>query len=301
MPCQTPAIAKRCAFNMPIYSNSKLRTFESCPLQFKFRYVDDIRTDIESVEAFAGKRVHETLDWLYRQVRDCAVPTMEALAAEYQRLWETQWHRLVHIQRKKSLPEDYARRGRRCLETYYRGNWPFDADHTLGLEVEVVYALDDDVLLRGFVDRVSRGRQGELVIHDYKTSSYLPRRSEVMSDLQLAIYQLGAAERWPNARAVHLVWHFLAFGRRITVQLNRAIEGKRRVLAQRVQAAEAAIARGEFPPRESKLCDWCAYRPICPAQGGSADAVESLVLEPQLTAAQRAARAAVAAGQQTLL
>jgi len=51
------------------YSHSRLETFESCPLKFKFQYVDKV--DIprrDSVEAFLGSRVHDALEELYRGV-----------------------------------------------------------------------------------------------------------------------------------------------------------------------------------------------------------------------------------------
>ena len=45
-----------------IYSHSRISTFENCPLQFKFNYVDKVKTEIEdTVEAFLVTRVHEVL------------------------------------------------------------------------------------------------------------------------------------------------------------------------------------------------------------------------------------------------
>ena len=51
---------------MPIYSHSKLSTFEQCPLKYKFKYIDYLKPDFENtIEAFLGKKVHDTLEWLY--------------------------------------------------------------------------------------------------------------------------------------------------------------------------------------------------------------------------------------------
>ena len=41
---------------MPVYSNSRLSAFEKCPLQYKYRYIDRIRTGTEGIEAFLAKR-----------------------------------------------------------------------------------------------------------------------------------------------------------------------------------------------------------------------------------------------------
>jgi hypothetical protein len=46
---------------MPIYSHSRLETFETCPQKYNFRYIDEIaKLKEQTVEAFVGSRVHET-------------------------------------------------------------------------------------------------------------------------------------------------------------------------------------------------------------------------------------------------
>ena len=47
------------------YSYSKLNCFNTCPQQYKIIYIDKVRKNDESIEAYMGKRVHEVLEWLY--------------------------------------------------------------------------------------------------------------------------------------------------------------------------------------------------------------------------------------------
>ena len=42
---------------------------------------------------------------------------------------------------------------------------------------------------------------------------------------------------------------------------------ERKILALR-EAINKAARSGEFAPTTSRLCDWCAHRPSCPAWGG---------------------------------
>ena len=49
------------------FSYSKINTFDSCPQKFKINYIDKVKNNNESIEAFMGKRVHEVLDWLYKE------------------------------------------------------------------------------------------------------------------------------------------------------------------------------------------------------------------------------------------
>jgi len=49
------------------FSHSSLSTFEQCPARFKFIYLDRIRKPFEGIESFVGRRVHETLEFLYQE------------------------------------------------------------------------------------------------------------------------------------------------------------------------------------------------------------------------------------------
>ena len=51
---------------MAAYSHSRLGTFESCPRKYWYAYIGkpEIET-VDSVEAFLGTRVHESLEELY--------------------------------------------------------------------------------------------------------------------------------------------------------------------------------------------------------------------------------------------
>ena len=53
---------------MEYFSYSSLESFNKCPSQFSFRYIDKIKSNDESIEAFMGKRVHEALEYLYNEV-----------------------------------------------------------------------------------------------------------------------------------------------------------------------------------------------------------------------------------------
>src|SRR3972149_7521601 len=44
-----------------VYSPSRISTYESCPRQYKYRYIDRIPREEESIEAFLGPRGHEAL------------------------------------------------------------------------------------------------------------------------------------------------------------------------------------------------------------------------------------------------
>ena len=71
-----------------LYSHSRLSSFENCPKQFEFRYIQKIPSETESIESFVGKRVHEILERLYLFVGRDQIPGVEKVVDRYQKLWE---------------------------------------------------------------------------------------------------------------------------------------------------------------------------------------------------------------------
>ena len=128
-----------------VYSHSRLSSFENCPRQFYYRYVEKVPVETESIEAFVGKRVHEVIERLNRFVERGLVPSLGKVLARFQALWDEHFApERVRIVRAENPPESYRQMGERCLTNHYRRNYPFDADESLGIEQHVSFALDAD-------------------------------------------------------------------------------------------------------------------------------------------------------------
>ena len=82
---------------MPIYSHSKLETFEQCPQKYKFKYIDKIKIKEKPIEAFLGSVVHITLDWLYQQVKQKKLPSIDETIIYYITSWEKEYAPEVYI------------------------------------------------------------------------------------------------------------------------------------------------------------------------------------------------------------
>jgi putative RecB family exonuclease len=247
-----------------VYSHSKLETYRNCPLSFKLRYIDGVRTGREGVEAFMGSRVHEALEKLYRDLRMCKPMSEDELVEAYNALWERSWHDGVEVVRKEYGPEHYRAVGEKALRDYYRRYHPFDDGVTVWLEKKVDIPLDEAGCYRmtGVVDRLTARDGGVYEVHDYKTSQTLPEQPVLDADRQLALYQMAVESAFPDAREVRLVWHYLVFGKELESRRTpQELDGLRQETIQLIREIEAAR---EFPPRESVLCDWCEYQPLCP-------------------------------------
>ena len=77
---------------MTNYSNSKLSQFENCRFAYDLHYNKGYDSPYESIEAFLGSRVHETLEKLYRDLEDDRIDTLDELLDFYNRNWDEKWH-----------------------------------------------------------------------------------------------------------------------------------------------------------------------------------------------------------------
>jgi putative RecB family exonuclease len=251
-----------------VYSHSRLSSFESCPRKFQYRYVLKLPADTESIEAFAGKRVHEVLERLYKAAHENRVPALSRVLERFRALWNEHFDAAkLRIARAENGPDLYRENGERCLTNYYRRHYPFDADETLGLEQRVAFSLDAGGRYRvqGVVDRVVRARDEAIEIHDYKTSQRVPRQDDLDRDRQLALYQIGVAEKYGSDRPIRLVWHYLLPDQvRTSTRTPEALEKLR---AGTMQLIDRIRQETRFEPRPGPLCAWCEYAEICPASG----------------------------------
>jgi putative RecB family exonuclease len=154
--------------------------------------------------------------------------------------------------------------GLKCIDNFYRENYPFGQSRTVALEEKVEFNLDSGRSRRfqGYIDRVASRPDGTCEIHDYKTSR--SRSSPGISELrQLSLYQVGVQSMHPEATSVELVSHFLSSGK---VFRQRQTHSD---LVQIVQDAHRVIddieSEEEFPANVTPLCKWCEFQEICPA------------------------------------
>jgi putative RecB family exonuclease len=203
---------------MTVYSHSRLSCFEDCPQKYKFHYIDKIETEVENtVEAYMGGLVHETLEKLYRDLQYHKKNTLNDLIGFLCEEWVKNWTDSILIVKKEYGPNNYMKMAEKFITDYYNKYTPFNQSKTIALEDRIIINLDDsgDYKLQGYIDRLSEVKDGYYEIHDYKTNSRLPLPEYIEEDRQLALYAIGVRDRCPDAEDVHLIWHFLAFDKEI--------------------------------------------------------------------------------------
>jgi putative RecB family exonuclease len=249
-----------------VFSPSSLNCFENCPRQYAFRYVEKIEIESEGIEAFVGKRVHEILERLYQFVGRGLLPSLPKVIARYHVNFDALFDAArIRITREGTPADFYRDAGSRGLENYYRRHYPFDHDHTVGLEQKIQFTLDEDgrYAVRGIIDRIARAKDGVLEIHDFKTGRRIPKQDDLDRDRQLGLYELGIREQLGEDGAIRLVWHYVLRDEQRSSQ--RTPEQREQLRASTARAIDRIRAEREFAPKPSGLCGWCEFRERCPA------------------------------------
>lgn len=248
---------------MPIYSYSKISTFEQCPLKFKYRYIDKIEVIEKNIESFLGNTVHQTLEWLYSEVKNNRIPDIEKTIEYYCDTWERNFSQKIIIIKQENNFADYFNKGIKFIVDYYTKHQPFK-DNTIAIEKKIIIGIDElkNYNLIGFIDRLVYDKEkDEYEIHDYKTANSLPLREKIQEDRQLALYSLAVKNEFGYEKKVHLFWHYLAFNKTIyAVKTNEELEKLKKEVGELIDKIEDTK---EFPANKSVLCNWCEYRNVC--------------------------------------
>mgnify|MGYP001157386588 FL=1 len=271
------------------FSYSSLQSYQKCPAQFHFRYIKRIFKNDEGIEAFMGKRVHETIEYIYNQKKLGINLSIDKIIEYYHSQWENKWHCSIAIVNRNILPMDsekniplwkkyaafYFRTGEKCLTKFFSLNHPFDENvYANEYEMDFLIGNNSDYRIKGIVDRLDENENGNWVIHDYKTGKRSYNQKEADKDLQLGLYQIGLEKTKKNIKDVLLVWHFLQQSKEnILVYSKRNKSDLEKVVKKIVNLIDEIrlklTNKEKFVAKKSMLCNWCYYWQECPAQESS--------------------------------
>ncbi|MEU8228754.1 PD-(D/E)XK nuclease family protein [Actinoplanes sp. NPDC048967] len=129
--------------------------------------------------------------------------------------------------------------------------------------------VDDELLIRGYIDRLDISPTGDLRVVDYKTGGAPREAFEGRALFQLKFYALVL---WRTRGVVPRVLRLLYLkDAEICDYSPDAAELERfeRTLVALSQAIERAKQDKDFRPKPSKLCGWCSHQAFCPEFGGT--------------------------------
>ncbi|MDR3642932.1 MAG: ATP-dependent DNA helicase [Candidatus Doudnabacteria bacterium] len=205
--------------NLPkTFSFSALKTFETCPLQYKYQYYLKLPSPGSPYFSF-GQTIHKVFELYLKDyqarknqaqqdlfAKTSSVPELgglKFLEDLYEQNWIDEWYA------DKKQKEDYKKRGLRLIRDFY----DYTKIHPCNpkfLEKSFYLPLGD-YKFTGKIDRADITDAG-LEIIDYKTSEKIPSKNEKNDLDQLHIYQW-AAEEFLGEKVGKLCYWYLQAGK----------------------------------------------------------------------------------------
>jgi len=256
-------------------------------LLFRFRVVDRL-PEPPSEAATRGTLVHAVLERLFD------APAGDRTLEHARSLLPAEWASLqvAHPEYADLFAADddaaaWLATAADLLRTYFSLEDP-NRLQPAARELFVEAQLVDGPLLRGIVDRLDEAPDGSLRVVDYKTGKSPRQGYEGSALFQMRFYGLVI---WRTRGVVPRMLQLVYLGDGQIVR-HEPHEAELRTVEARVRATwdqiRATAVTGDWQPRTSALCGWCAHKALCPAFGGLAPQLPDGAVELALGVTPRA-------------
>jgi putative RecB family exonuclease len=263
-------------------SPSRAGDFVQCPLMFRFRSVDKL-PEPPSPAATLGTLVHAVLERLFDKPAGARTPEAahELVAPEWEKLLAER-PQLAELFDSPRAAADWLATAGPLLDRYFtledpnryepaRREWRVDT---------VIGEGEDRLRVGGIIDRVDIAPNGMVQVVDYKTGKAPSPGYEAKVMFQMKFYAL-VLWRLRGAVPKRLQLIFMGSGDVLAHDPDERdlLATEQKVAAIWLAIRQAASSR-EWPAKPSRLCDWCAFKPICPAHGGEPPAAPEVIVTP---------------------
>ena len=257
------------------FSYSRMDMFRTCPMRYKFRYVDKMKERPKGF-FFFGSAIHSALEFLYKG--DSPVfPSVEQVCAAFMEFWKS---KPLQQQGFRNAEEADRKRdeGIEMLKEYYRVNRD---SFTRAFLTERMFKFEiDGLLVTAISDRIDYQGEGKILITDYKTGKDIRRTPD-----QLYMYQKVAescpelpellAERFgvrvPELKISQMLYYHVPSNKKY--YFERAADDEIKKFWDGALKTADEMRAGNFEPKPSEAnCRWCDFKEYCPVYGGSGKA-----------------------------
>jgi putative RecB family exonuclease len=259
---------------LPSLSPSRAADFKTCPLLYRFRSIDRI-PEQPTAEQVRGTLVHAVLEKLFDS------PAAQRTRPVARELVTPQWERLVREQPEFAAlfdaegamsREQFLASAEELLGGYFAVEDPRRLEPAEREQlIEAVLGTDGEqqLLIRGYIDRLDVSPDGAIRVVDYKTGGAPREAFEARALFQLKFYALVLwRTRGVVPRVLRLLYLKDAEVCDYTPDADELTRFEKTLFAL-WKAIETATATQDFRPKPSKLCAWCGHQQRCPEFGGT--------------------------------
>ena len=252
-------------------SYSAVRTFQGCPLKYRFRYIDGLPEDCVSSSLIFGSAIHAAVEFFFsQQLAGEEALSLDELLDVYQQSW---WDRSEHEVRfgKTETADSLHELADRMLAAFLASDLTKQEGRIIGVEEELRGELSPGLPdLLGRVDLLLE-TDDAVVVQDFKTSrsAWNEYQAEDQSE-QLLLYG-DLVRRLVPGKQLRLQFAVITKAKVPKVQLLETTfdENKLDRTKRVFENVWSAIQSGHFYPSPSPMqCPGCAYRSQCAAWRG---------------------------------
>lgn len=222
------------------YSFSKIDSYSSCPRKFKHSYIDKIKIDKEQVHLLKGKFIHNLLE-LYRNPNKASIKQKKLnINPEDQKAY-------------KELTAAFI--ASKTGQKYLKGN-------CIGREVEIAFDYkldmcgywDQECLFRGSIDRLNKINDDTIMVIDWKTGKFDPKRA---TKRQLKYYALWCFMEYPEIKNVECHYVYIETSDvKEYIYTKDSMKKTMKELLLRIKTIEKAPL---FVKNRTALCSYCDF------------------------------------------
>ncbi|HCG77121.1 MAG: hypothetical protein COZ37_06705 [bacterium (Candidatus Ratteibacteria) CG_4_10_14_3_um_filter_41_18] len=252
----SPKEKKKYFFDLPItlknFSYTQFKDYERCPFFYKLKHIIGVPELPNSSYSF-GQTIHLTLKEFYSLIKNKEKVNVEKLLSFYEKNWINEGYLSKEQETEQKI------KGRVALEDFYCIN-NSNFGEPVYLEQFFKVNLDQDVFLRGRIDRIDKLPGGKYEVIDYKSGNP-PARKNIDREEQLSIYALACEEVLKFFPEI-LSFYYLGTNEKISTERKSS---DLKAIKEKLLSVISQIKRKEFPPiGNQRDCKKCSYRLICP-------------------------------------
>lgn len=255
-------------------SYSAVRTFQSCPLKYRYRYIDGLPEDCVSSALLFGSAIHAAVEFFFnQQLSGEDLPDVDTLLDVYQQSWRDRSGQEVRFG-KTETADSLHQLADRMLTAFLASDLTKQEGRIIGVEEELRGALSPNLPdLLGRVDLLLE-TDDSVIVQDFKTSrsAWNEYQAEDQSE-QLLLYA-DLVRRLVPGKQVRLQFAVITKAKSPKVQLLEANFDQSKLDRTKLvfENVWSAIQTGHFYPSPSPIqCPGCGYRKQCAAWQGNSE------------------------------
>ncbi len=182
----------------PHLSYSQIQCYITCPLKYRFSYVDGLEPEFTPANLRFGSAIHQAVAAFLNSTLNGDMLTADNMMDVWRDAWRTNGQQIRFFGKED---ENVLTKKASDLLSIYRDLWNTDTE-VLGVEEFFAFDLtemvpdDPDSLpdFIGYIDSIEKSPAGEITVVDLKTAVRKPSQFQIQNNGQLAAYGLGAVK-----------------------------------------------------------------------------------------------------------